>query len=83
MNETHDAALSKAVFEHEIKVIKLTTGEELVSKVRDLDDKYELIEAIQFRWGFEYDADMGRNVERLQPTPFPTNANLGLSLIHI
>ena len=52
MNEVSDAALSKAVFEHEIKVIKLTTGEELVSKVRDLDDKYELIEAIQFRWGF-------------------------------
>ena len=48
-----------------------------ISKVRDLDDKYELIEAIQFRWGFEFDADMARNVERLQPTPFPTNANLG------
>ena len=77
MNEVSDAALSKAVFEHEIKVIKLTTGEELVSKVRDLDDKYELIEAIQFRWGFEFVADMARNVERLQPTPFPTNANLG------
>jgi len=77
MNEVNDAALSKAVFEHEIKVLKLTTGDEVVSKIRDLGDKYELIEAIQFRWGFEYDVDLGRNVERIQPSPFPTNANLG------
>jgi hypothetical protein len=63
--------------EHAVKVLKLTTGEEVIAKVNEQDDIYELIEAIQFRWGFEYDADVGRNVERLQPTPFPTNANLG------
>jgi|TARA_B110000263_G_scaffold247010_1_gene259042 hypothetical protein len=77
MNEENEPTLSKAVVEYEVKVLKLITGEEVVSKIRDLEDKYELIEAIQFRWGFEYDADVGRNVERLQPTPFPTNANLG------
>ncbi len=77
MSELKDAALSKEVFEHEVKVLKLTTGEEIISKVRTLGIKYELIEPVQFRWGFEYDSDSGHNVERLQPTSFPTNANLG------
>ena len=77
MNEVNDAALSKAVFDHELKVLKLTTGEEVISKIRDLGDKYELIEAVQFRWSLEWDVDLGRNVERLSPNAFPTNANLG------
>ena len=77
MNEENEPTLSKTVVEYEVKVLKLITGEEVVSKIRDLEDKYELIEAIQFRWGFEYDVDLGRNVERIQPSPFPTNANLG------
>jgi hypothetical protein len=50
MNEVNDAALSKAVFDHELKVLKLTTGEEVVSKIRDLGDKYELIESVKFRY---------------------------------
>ena len=77
MNEVNDAALSKAVFDHEVKVLKLTTGEEVVSKIRDLGEKYELIEAVQFRWSMEWDVDLDRNVERLSPYAFPTNANLG------
>jgi hypothetical protein len=77
MNEVNDAALSKAVFDHELKVLKLTTGEEVVSKIRDLGDKYELIESVQFRWSMEWDVDLSRNVERLSPNTFPTNANLG------
>ena len=77
MNEVNDAALSKAVFDHELKVLKLTTGEEVISKIRDLGDKYELIEAVQFRWSMEWDVDLDRNVERLSPYAFPTNANLG------
>ena len=77
MSELQDAALSKEVFEHEVKVFKLTTGEEIISKIRDLEDKYELIEPVQFRWVFEFDPDLGHNAERLQPTSFPTNANLG------
>ena len=70
MNEVNDAALSKAVFKHELKVLKLTTGEEVVSKIRDLGDKYELIEAVQFRWSLEWDVDLDRNVERLSPNAF-------------
>jgi hypothetical protein len=73
----HDAALSKAVFDHEIKVLKITTGEEVISKIRDLGDKYELIDAVQFRWAVEWDVDLNHNVERLSPNAFPTNANLG------
>ena len=77
MNEVNDAALSKAVFDHEVKVLKISTGEEVVSKIRDSGDKYELIDAVQFRWAMEWDVDLGRNVERLAPNAFPTNANLG------
>ena len=39
MNEENEPTLSKAVVEYEVKVLKLITGEEVVSKIRDLEDK--------------------------------------------
>jgi len=55
----------------EIKILKLSTGEEVIAKIN------EMIEAVSFRWGIEYDADLGRNVERLQPGSYPINSALG------
>ena len=60
----------------EIKILKLSTGEEVIAKINELEDTYEMIEAVSFRWGIEYDADLGRNVERLQPGSYPVNSAL-------
>tara|TARA_A100001201_G_scaffold134457_1_gene122128 strand:+ start:1397 stop:1720 length:324 start_codon:yes stop_codon:yes gene_type:complete len=60
-----------------VHLLKLTTGEEVMCKLVEKEDSYEIIEAVSFRWGLEYDKDLGRNVERLQPSSFPVNASLG------
>ena len=61
----------------EIKILKLVTGEEVIAKITELQHTYEMIEAVSFRWGIEYDTDLGRNVERLQPGSYPVNSALG------
>jgi hypothetical protein len=67
----------KMKMDEEIKVLKLITGEEVIAKVNEQDDIYEMIEPVSFRWGIEYDSELARNVERLQPGAFSVNAHLG------
>jgi hypothetical protein len=67
----------KMKMDEEIKVLKLITGEEVIAKINEQDDIYEMIEPVSFRWGIEYDSELARNVERLQPGAFPVNSMLG------
>lgn len=60
-----------------VHLLKLTTGEEVMCKLVEKEDTYEMIDAVSFRWGLEYDENLARNVERLQPSSFPVNASLG------
>ena len=60
-----------------VHLLKLTTGEEVMCKLVEKKDTYEMIDAVSFRWGLEYDENLARNVERLQPSSFPVNASLG------
>ena len=63
--------------DQKVHLLKLTTGEEVMCKLVEKEDTYEMIDAVSFRWGLEYDENLARNVERLQPSSFPVNASLG------
>lgn len=60
-----------------VHLLKLTTGEEVMCKLVEKEDTFEMIDAVSFRWGLEWDENLERNVERLQPSSFPVNASLG------
>lgn len=60
-----------------VQLLKLTTGEEVMCKLEEKEDTYEMVDAVSFRWGLEWDENLGRNVEKLQPSTFPVNASLG------
>ena len=47
-----------------VHLLKLTTGEEVMCKLVEKEDTYEMIDAVSFRWGLEYDENLARNVER-------------------
>ena len=38
-----------------VHLLKLTTGEEVMCKLVEKEDTFEMIDAVSFRWGLEWD----------------------------